>query len=315
MALNLPLFPMKMKVSISIFAVFAAVGLSADESTVRLVSGGTLTGEVLKDDAEAVVIDLGFTALRIPRVAIAGVDKIAGQKDGVGELHGKGLYREGGERRNLALRDLVEKLGEAVVMVRTPTGLGSGFIIHPDGYVVTNDHVIAGERKISITQFRQTKTELTKVNFQNVRIVASSPENDLALLKIEDSLQGLLPTVPLGDSDEVKQGQRVFAVGSPLGLERSVSEGIVSLRNRLISGRLHVQTTAEISPGNSGGPLFNYRGEVVGVNNMKVVAAGAEGLGFSIPVATVKTFLLNRDAYAFDPRNPNAGFRYLSPPR
>ena len=80
-----------------------------------------------------------------------------------------------------------------------------------------------------------------------------------------------------------------------------MSEGIVSLRNRIISDRLHVQTTAEISPGNSGGPLFNYRGEVVGVNNMKVVAQGAEGLGFSIPVDSLKTFLINRDAYAFDP--------------
>ncbi len=306
---------MEMKVLPIFCAVFAALGLSADQATVRLVSGGTITGEVLKDDAEAVVVDLGFTTLRIPRASVEGVVETTGKKDAGQALFGKGLYREGGERRNLALRDLVEKLGEAVVMVRTPTGLGSGFIIHPDGYVVTNDHVIAGERKISITQFRQTKTELTKVNFENVRIVASSAENDLALLKIEDSLKGPLPTVPLGDSDEVRQGQRVFAVGSPLGLERSVSEGIVSLRNRLINGRLHVQTTAEISPGNSGGPLFNYRGEVVGVNNMKVVATGAEGLGFSIPVRTVKTFLLNRDAFAFDPRNPNAGFRYLSPPR
>ncbi len=145
--------------------------------------------------------------------------------------------------------------------------------------------------------------------------MATCAENDLALLKIEDTLKGPLPTVPLGDSDEVKQGQRVFAVGSPLGLERSVSEGIVSLRNRLIEGRLHIQTTAEISPGNSGGPLFNYRGEVVGVNNMKVVATGAEGLGFAIPVESVKTFLKNRDAFAFDPRNPNAGFLYVSPPR
>jgi serine protease Do len=98
-------------------------------------------------------------------------------------------------------------------------------------------------------------------------------------------------------------------------LERSVSEGIVSLRNRIIQSRLHVQTTAEISPGNSGGPLFNYRGQVVGVNNMKVVSSGAEGLGFSIPVRQLKTFLENRDAFAFDPRNPNAGFRYVSPPQ
>jgi len=306
---------MKIRDCLRILPFFVAVSVLAEDSSVRLVSGGIITGEVLKDNAEAVVVDLGFTALRIPRAAVAGVEKITGKKVERKTLFGKGLYREGGESRNLALRDLVEKLGEAVVMVRTPTGLGSGFIIHPDGYVVTNDHVIAGERKISITQFRKTEVELTKVNFENVRIVASSAENDLALLKIEDTLKGPLPTVPLGDSDEVKQGQRVFAVGSPLGLERSVSEGIVSLRNRLIEGRLHIQTTAEISPGNSGGPLFNYRGEVVGVNNMKVVATGAEGLGFAIPVESVKTFLKNRDAFAFDPRNPNAGFLYVSPPR
>ena len=136
----------------------------------------------------------------------------------------------------------------------------------------------------------------------------------MALLKIEGEGASGFPVVPLGRSIELNQGERVFAIGSPLGLERSVSEGIVSLRNRIISDRIHIQTTAEISPGNSGGPLFNYRGEVVGVNNMKVVSQGAEGLGFAIPVQTLKTFLENRDAYAFDPRNPNAGFRYLSPP-
>jgi serine protease Do len=289
--------------------------LDAEESRVRLHSGSTVIGDLLKDDAESVVVDIGFTVLRIPRSAVVAVEKV---EDGAIEgrdIHGAGLYRQGGFRRTLALRDLVEKIGDAVVQIRTPTGLGSGFIIHPDGYVVTNNHVIAGERNISITQYRKTDAALTKVNFNNIRIVASSPANDLALLKIEDSRKEALPTVPLGESASVKQGQRVFAIGSPLGLERSVSEGIVSLRNRLIMERLHVQTTAEINPGNSGGPLFNYRGEVVGVNNMKVVSAGAEGLGFAIPVNRLKDFLMNRDAYAFDPRNPNAGFRYLTPPR
>ncbi|MFP6886474.1 MAG: trypsin-like peptidase domain-containing protein, partial [Opitutales bacterium] len=187
--------------------------------------------------------------------------------------------------------------------------------IHPDGYLVTNDHVIAGERKISITLFRRTATELIKDNFDNVRIVAAGGNMDLALLKIEGSDRKDFITVPLGVSQELKQGDSVFAIGNPLGLERSVSEGIVSLRNRIIQSRLHVQTTAEINPGNSGGPLFNFRGEVVGVNNLKIVSTGAEGLGFAIPVRSLKTFLMNRDAFAFDPRNPNAGFRYNSPPR
>ena len=232
----------------------------------------------------------------------------------LGNSFNESMFRQLQNAPSKGLKDLVNDLGEGVVMVRTPIGLGSGFIIHPEGYVVTNDHVIAGERKISITQFKQARSELTKLNFDNARIVATGGNLDLALLKIEGSSEEF-PTVPLGESIDVGQGERVFAIGSPLGLERSVSEGIVSLRNRIISDRLHVQTTAEISPQESGGPLFNYKGEVVGVNNMKVVAQGAEGFGFAIPKDSLKTFLANRDAYAFDPRNPNAGFRYNQPPR
>jgi serine protease Do len=106
----------------------------------------------------------------------------------------------------------------------------------------------------------------------------------------------------------------VFAVGSPLGLDRTVSTGIISLTNRVIRGRLFIQTTTEINPGNSGGPLFNLKGEVVGINDLKLVGIGLEGLNFAIPVSTLKEFLHNRSAFAFDPRNPNAGFRYNRPP-
>ena len=87
----------------------------------------------------------------------------------------------------------------------------------------------------------------------------------------------------------------------------------ISTRARNFDGITYIQTTAEINPGNSGGPLFNSRGEVIGVTNMKLV--GGEGLGFAIPISYVKHFLRNRDAFAFDEKNPNAGFRYLDPPR
>ncbi len=299
---------------LSALLLLRAASFGGEDVRVRLHSGGAVTGELLKEGTEGLVIDLGFTALSIPRTVVSAVDRLTAPAPVSSQVHGTALFREEENAKNRPLRRLVSDLGGAVVMVRTSTGLGSGFIIHPSGYVVTNDHVIAGERKISVTLFRQTETELIKDTYDNVRIVASGGALDLALLKIESDEEKDFPNVPLGRSDELKQGDRVFAIGSPLGLERSVSEGIVSLRNRIIQSRLHVQTTAEISPGNSGGPLFNYRGEVVGVNNMKVVAAGAEGLGFSIPVRVLKTFLMNRDAYAFDPRNPNAGFRYLSPP-
>ena len=118
--------------------------------------------------------------------------------------------------------------------------------------------------------------------------------------------------VLLGDSDGLAQGDRVFAIGSPLGLERTVTEGILSTTTRLMAGDLYLQTTAQINPGNSGGPLFNLRGEVVGVNNMKITFG--EGLGFSIPVEQVKWFLNHRDAFAYDTDSPSNPFRYLPPP-
>lgn len=284
--------------------------------TINLTNDSTVTGELVKSNVGEVFVDLGYDIIKIPKTSILQmVDKSVQQSNDRTVFHNDLFVNSVGKRKESPLNVLVDELGEAVVLIRTPIGLGSGFLIHPDGYIVTNDHVVAGERQISVTQFKGSQTELVKRNYDNVKIVATGGNLDLALLKIEGQEEGFkFPFITLGDSPNLKQGQRVFAIGSPLGLERSVSEGIVSLRNRIISDRLHIQTTAEISPGNSGGPLFNYKGEVVGVNNMKVVSQGAEGLGFSIPVDSLKTFLINRDAYAFDPRNPNAGFRYTTPP-
>lgn len=296
--------------------LFSPFFSSAENIQIELQNGSSISGELIKSNADYWILDLGFDLISIPHKECLKVTRNLSEINQQVSEERNTLYRENSRAPVQPLRSLVAKLGEAVVMIRTPTGLGSGFIVHQDGYVVTNDHVVAGERIISITQFRKGKNELIKENYNNVRIVATGGNIDLALLKIEgQSMQKKFPTVALGNSNDLKQGERVFAIGSPLGLERSVSEGIVSLRNRIIQARLHVQTTAEISPGNSGGPLFNYRGQVVGVNNMKVVSSGAEGLGFSIPVRQLKTFLENRDAFAFDPRNPNAGFRYTVPPQ
>lgn len=297
-------------ISVSVFTA------QAERILIELQNGSSVSGEFVKRNAEYWIVDLGFDLIKIPERECLKITRNLSEENQQVSGEGNNLYRENPRASVQPLGGLVERLGEAVVMIRTPVGLGSGFIVHQDGYVVTNDHVVAGERIISITQFRKGENELIKENYDNVRIVATGGNIDLALLKIEgQSGRKTFPTVPLGNSNDLKQGERVFAIGSPLGLERSVSEGIVSLRNRIIQSRLHVQTTAEISPGNSGGPLFNYRGQVVGVNNMKVVSSGAEGLGFSIPVRQLKTFLENRDAFAFDPRNPNAGYRYVSPPQ
>jgi len=293
-------------------AVCSASGFHA----IELKDGGALRGKIVLERPDVYYVDMGFDVVEVPKSAVVSLGETGGEGKAVRPAdRGETLYQVGEERNDQPIREWVKQLGEAVALVQTPTGLGSGFVIHEDGYVVTNDHVIAGEHRISVTIFKNNEHELERVTYDNVRIVASSSELDLALLKIEAEAAGPFDIVTLSAVDEsLREGQTVFAIGSPLGLDRTVSEGIISVANRVIGGRLYLQTTTQINPGNSGGPLFNLKGEVVGVNNMKIAAVGAEGLGFSISSRVLKSFLDNRDAYAFDPRNPNAGFRYLSPP-
>jgi len=210
------------------------------------------------------------------------------------------------------VRDLVNEIGEAVVQVRTPVGLGSGFFINPDGFLITNFHVTEGETQISVEVYHRTEGQLERTVYKQVRIVALNKFGDLALLRVEDKDAPKFVCVTLGDSDSLSVGDSVFAIGSPLGLERTVTEGILSTKTREFEGDLYLQTTAQINPGNSGGPLFNMRGEVVGVTNMKITFG--EGLGFAIPVDLVKYFLNHREAFAYDNDNPSNPYRYLEPP-
>ncbi|MBL05603.1 MAG: peptidase S1 [Planctomycetes bacterium] len=211
------------------------------------------------------------------------------------------------------IEEKAQEVAEGVVQVLCLSKSGSGFIINrKEGYVVTNYHVIEQERDISLMIYVKEKKGLRKEKVSDVRIVAFNPFFDLALLKIENPQKVPLRETYLGDYDRVKIGDPVFAIGNPLGLDRTVSDGIVSNRSRALGGKLSIQTTAAINPGNSGGPLFNNRGEVIGVTSSKIM--GGESLGFAIPIHYVKDFLRNRAAFAFDKDNPNTGFRYLKPP-
>ncbi len=299
----------------SVAILFGVTPVALALSVVHLKSGALVRGEVLSEKPDRVVVDLGFTLLAIPRDEIERLQAEETPAAETGsEERSTDLFRSAGNSPALSVKENIDRVAESVVQVRTPIGLGSGFIIHPAGYVITNDHVIAGEYAIAVTQFRRGRGELDRVTHNNVRVVALDSRLDLALLKIEDAGDTVFPTVALGESHLTTDGQAVFAIGSPLGLDRTVSNGIVSQRARAMEGRLYLQTTTQINPGNSGGPLFNLRGEVVGVNNMKAMAVGIEGLNFAIPVSVLKDFLRNRAAFAFDPRNPNAGYRYLVPP-
>jgi serine protease Do len=309
--------PLVFAAFVTSLSLFSLVPSAHAISTVQLKNGARLDAEVISEKADRLVVDLGFTVLTVPRDEIESVKPRTepGASEPVMETATADLYRVAVGLPTLSVKENVDRVGESVVLVRTPVGLGSGFLIHPSGYIVTNEHVIAGEYNITVTQFRRGATELEKVQYNKVRIVALDSRLDLALLKIEDASPAPFPTVSLGGDASLNDGQTVFAIGSPLGLDRTVSQGIISSHARLLDGQLYIQTTTQINPGNSGGPMFNLRGEVVGVNNMKAMEVGVEGLNFAIPIDVLKNFLRNRDAYAFDPRNPNAGYRYLPPPQ
>ncbi len=161
---------------------------------------------------------------------------------------------------------------------RQSSSLGSGFIISKDGFIVTNNHVVADADEVKVNLQGQDKESES----YDARVVGRDKETDLALIKIDARTD--LPVLRFGDSDAMEVGQWVMAIGNPFGLDHSVTVGIVSAKGRFIgSGPFddYIQTDASINPGNSGGPLLNMDGEVIGVNTA-IVATG-QGIGFAIP--------------------------------
>jgi len=156
-------------------------------------------------------------------------------------------------------------------------GLGSGFIISPDGTVLTNAHVVADAREVTV--------KLTDKREFKARVVGTDPQTDVAVLKIDASG---LPAVRLGDSNAVRVGEWVVAIGSPFGFENTVTSGIVSAKSRSLPDGTYVpfiQTDVAVNPGNSGGPLFNMKGEVIGINSQIYSRTGGyQGLSFAIPI-------------------------------
>ncbi|MCI5072144.1 Do family serine endopeptidase [bacterium] len=164
-------------------------------------------------------------------------------------------------------------------------GLGSGFVISEQGYVVTNNHVVKGANRVVVIFSDEKEYE--------AKVIGQDAKTDLALLKITDQKRKF-PAVVLGDSDQLEVGDVVVAIGNPFGLSHTTTQGIVSAKERSIGISEYddlIQTDASINPGNSGGPLLNIHGEVVGINT--AIIASGQGLGFAIPINMAKTILLS----------------------
>ena len=164
---------------------------------------------------------------------------------------------------------------------------GSGFVIDKDGHVVTNYHVVEGAKKVQVSFSDEEQMDAT--------VVGSDPSTDIAVLKIQGAMSRSLTPLALGDSSVVKVGDAVVAIGNPFGLERTVTAGIVSALQRRIQAPNGfqidevIQTDAAINHGNSGGPLLNANGDVIGVNaQIETESGGNVGIGFAIPIDTVK---------------------------
>jgi serine protease Do len=294
------------------------VAVSADESvgsdevvTVKLAGGAEVTARLLLQNDDRVVLDLGHEIVTIDAKRVLSIGGPEHQPAGQTR---KQDYYTLGRLDEAPVPELVKRHGDAVVTVTTPVGLGSGFIISSEGHLVTNYHVVQESLKVKVTVFQRKKQGYEKRQLNRVKILAINPLRDLALLQLDKEEMGNLELqhVVIAEKSTLRVGNLVFAIGNPLGLERSVTQGIVSSTTRTMGHLRFIQTDASINPGNSGGPLFNSRGEVVGV-----ACAGYsffDGLAFGIPASDLIDFLRHRDAYLFDPTQPQNGVKYFEPP-
>jgi serine protease Do len=300
----------------------APVAQAVELSTVTLVGGTKITGPLLRQNEEGIVLDLGYDVLHIPAKRVLEVKKGV---DPSGNTKGSDTPQTTPKPDENALfttgklsaadvPELVRRHGDAVMMVKNASGRGSGFLISKQGHLITNYHVVEGHPRVQVELFRRTTTGYEKHDLKRVKIVALHPLRDIALLQLDPTeLKGDLPApITINRDDDLHVGDLIFAVGNPLGLERTVTQGIVSSTTRRMGNLRMIQTDAAINPGNSGGPLFNARGEVVGI-----VCAGAtsfDGLAFGIPATDLVDFLVHRETYLYDPAQPLNGVTYLQPP-
>jgi serine protease Do len=308
--MEIQMLKLKILFHFTFISLLFAQMLSAD--VVHLLGGSEVHGDVIKRTDNTLWIDIGPKVIQISMTDIQDVviDEKALSKTA---FDTNSMFRTADGLPELSPRVQAKRVSPSVIKVSTPGGLGSGVLINEDGYAITNAHVIQGETDLRATVWLpQSDGTLQRTTIEDVEIIAVNNHLDLALLLLVHPDNKPFVFSVLEKAETIEVGETVFAIGNPLGLERSMSKGVISTKQRSFDGLTYIQTDAAINPGNSGGPLFNSRGEVVGITNMGITAA--ESLNFAIPTRYVKDFIRNREAFAYDEKNPNAGHLYHLPP-
>jgi serine protease Do len=284
------------------------IGSSAGAAELILKNGAKIEAPLLKKGSDGAVLSLGSTILQVPQASIKSLTESSLSKKTNIRTN---AYYTAADAPQISVEAGVEKYGDAVVVVRTPVGLGSGFITNKKGYLVTNFHVVHGSTHLTVTQFKKEGAVMHRIIHRDVDIVAVAPFLDLAVLKIND-IKDELTTVILAPTDNAGEGEHVFVIGNPMGLSHSVSDGVISQSERYIENRVYHQVNAPINPGNSGGPLFNSHGQVIGVINMAMLRT--DGLGFAIPIWNVRYVLDHLESFRYGESAPETGIVYTEPP-
>jgi serine protease Do len=293
-------------------SLFIVCSTQATADSIFLASGGQIHGEIIKRTQDKLWVDIGFEVIEIN---VSHIKKIQTENPYEADtvVDQSNLFRTSTQLPKLSPKEQAKRVGASVIKVSTPGGLGSGVLLNEEGYAITNAHVIQGETDLRATVWiPQPDGTLKRTTIEDVDIIAVNNHLDLALLRLSHPDDKPFDFSVLEKAEDIEVGQMVFAIGNPLGLERSMSQGVISTKQRSFDGLTYIQTDAAINPGNSGGPLFNSQGEVVGITNMGITAA--ESLNFAIPTRYVKDFIRNREAFAYDEKNPNAGHLYHKPP-
>jgi serine protease Do len=295
------------------FLVLSCILRDTSADIVRLTSGGEVHGNIIKRTDNKLWVDIGDEVIEVEMSQVKQVDA-ADLSDNVSEIDTSSLFRTAAQLPERSPREQAKRVGASVIKVSTPGGLGSGVLLNEEGYAITNAHVIQGETDLRATVWiPQEDGTLKRTTIEDVVIIAVNNHLDLALLRLSHPDDESFDFSVLEQAEKIEVGETVFAIGNPLGLERSMSQGVISTKQRSFDGLTYIQTDAAINPGNSGGPLFNSQGEVVGITNMGIPSA--ESLNFAIPTRYVKDFIRNREAFAYDEKNPNAGHLYHKPPK